>query len=489
MSYNPFLQMIAENVEPQAILAMLKKGSPKLSKKIGQLMIGGYSTSEILKFLKDDGSLAKAKKPKNPITPYEIAQFDIFNNKMEVPKSADEEAKEQIKKSLPYVATGFSMALPFAAPELAGIANIAEQITPKTPREELIEPLGQLQGKQTELISSGFPKPDNLMDYIFQNINIDQLPIDKREKLRFLKAAATKLQKEGKTFDSPEAQALKERIQKVMGKKGGVIEEETERFKGAYPDTEITQEEATQMLEQPTESESKQEQIQEQQTLEEQIEQPEETKEEKPKSLGKGSKVITKDGDIAEIEDLPGKTAKINVDGKKKIVNSNDIIDLPISEKRLAQLYDEMNDEIKQQTGQEVSRHVNIVGYDASRNALSYKPHNGPTYIWDALPTYAQKLLFGSKGLRKTTGKNFIGLWVEGTDSPIGAMMSKLLQELKKNDVIHDFKFEDIYDSMSPVYADKKLKEKEEREAVKEQKRLEREKQKKAKKTRKPRYP
>lgn len=486
MNYSPFLQMLSEDIDSDTLIAMLRKESPKIAKKINQMLLGGFGTSQILQFLQSDGSLQKAKKPKKPATPYEIAQLADYQNKMEVPKDADQQAREDIKKSIPYVMGALGIAAPMLVPEMKMGTELINQILPQSsspsPEQELIQ------------------QPVGMSDFIFKDINIDELPVSKREKLKFIGQAASKLEQQGKTPESPEAEKLKQRVQEILKSKEGVVDEEINRFKGANPEAEITGQEATQMMNQSEdeklslsefarkykltlseankirnkqEAETMLQAPVEEQLTEEVIEQPE-----KPKFMGKGSTVLTKDGELATIEDFPGNTAKISVDGKKKVVKSDDLIELPLPEKDLADLYEDVISGIEKKTGQEVSRNVYLAGYDPNHNELFYKPHDGALYVYDNIPSWAVEELTNLLTKRKTTGSNYIGAWTAGTESPIGAAMSALIRKLQGErggkGSEYSRKYDIIYDALEPAKQaareKKKQKEKEEREKQRKEK-------------------
>ena len=166
-----------------------------------------------------------------------------------------------------------------------------------------------------------------------------------------------------------------------------------------------------------------------------------------------GSTVITPEGDLATVEELPGKTAKLNIEGKKKVVRSEDLVSSPITKDELGQLYTDLLAGIETVTGQEVSRNVNLAGYDAANNELSYTPHSGTTYVYDKIPQDAVDELM-SLGFRKTSGENYVGAWDEGTESPIGAAISKLILRLmKERGRGKEFsrKYVSLYDALKPA--------------------------------------
>lgn len=165
-------------------------------------------------------------------------------------------------------------------------------------------------------------------------------------------------------------------------------------------------------------------------------------------------RVITPDGDIAEIEDVPGKTAKINVGGKSKIVDTDKLIDLPIPEKDLGDLYEDVISGIEKK-GTKVSRNVYWAGYDPNTNELAFVPHDGALYIYKDISEDDKQALTDMLTKRKTTGANYIGAWEEGSESPIGAAMSALIQRLQKErggkGMEYAGKFAKIYDALEPA--------------------------------------
>lgn len=182
------------------------------------------------------------------------------------------------------------------------------------------------------------------------------------------------------------------------------------------------------------------------------------------------SSIVASPHGVGEVKEIRNGKAIIDVDGKKHRVNEDDLIQSPIPEKELADLYDELIGGIEKQTGQQVSRNVEWAGYDPVSNELAYKPHGSDKlYAYDDISPEDIKVLTGLLTQRKSTGQNFIGAWEKGTTSPIGAAMYQLIQKLqserggKGNE--YKNKYETIYDAIEPAksaskkrYAERKKK-------------------------------
>lgn len=193
-----------------------------------------------------------------------------------------------------------------------------------------------------------------------------------------------------------------------------------------------------------------------------------------PEKLGIGSTVLTPNDAIGQIKDLPGQTTKLQVGEKEKVHKTDDLIQLPIPERDLADIYTELISKMEETTGQQVSRNVYFAGYDPNVNELAYVPHTGGVYVYDDINPEDAKELTNLLTQRKTTGQNYIGAWQKGTESPIGAAMSKLILKLQKErggkgkEYIR--KFLPIYDALEPAKIAKKRKYEEEKRKKKAKK-------------------
>lgn len=175
--------------------------------------------------------------------------------------------------------------------------------------------------------------------------------------------------------------------------------------------------------------------------------------EEKP--IEKGSTVATPAG-VGEVKEIRNGKAIVEVDGKKHAVDENELIEPPIPEKDLADLYDDLISGIEKQTGKQVSRNVEWAGYDPNSNELAYKPHGSDKlYAYADISPEDVELLTGLLTQRKSTGQNFIGAWEAGTESPIGAAMYQLIKKLQaeRGGKGNEYKnrYETIYDALEPA--------------------------------------
>jgi hypothetical protein len=202
---------------------------------------------------------------------------------------------------------------------------------------------------------------------------------------------------------------------------------------------------------------------QERQGLEPPGQKLDETKE-AAKRPAKGSLVVTPDGNLGTIKDIKQKEALVESDGKLHKVKVSDTTDVPVSEKELADYFDEMIHAVERETGEQVSRNVDWSGYDPNTNTLAYLPHGGGLYTYEDISPEDVKFLTNILNVRKTSGENFIGAWTAGSKSPIGAAMSALIQRLQKerggkgNEYSH--KFQKVYHSIEAAQQASKARKK-----------------------------
>jgi len=179
-----------------------------------------------------------------------------------------------------------------------------------------------------------------------------------------------------------------------------------------------------------------------------------------------GKRVITEEGDFGTIEKLPGKTAKVDVDGKKKIIKSENLTPIPDNEDEVLDLYERLMEAIPEEHR---SGPLNWVGYESGTNRLQFKFNDGTNYMYDEIPESFIKDMEEVNFLAKTTGGNFYGNWSEG-DPSRGAGMFKLIQKLQKErggkGKEYSGKFKQVYSRFE--YPEKLLKEKQQR--IKEEK-------------------
>ncbi len=188
--------------------------------------------------------------------------------------------------------------------------------------------------------------------------------------------------------------------------------------------------------------------------------------------ISKGSTVASPNG-IGEVKEIRNGQALIDIDGKLHKAQEEELIQSPLPEKELADLYNDVITGIEKETGQQVSRNVYWAGYDPNTNELAYLPHDGGLYIYDDISPEDAKELTNILSQRKSTGQNYIGAWEKGTKSPIGAQMYQLIQRLQKerggkgNEYAN--KFQKVYDALeiAKIAAKKQYEEQRKKKAKK----------------------
>lgn len=192
---------------------------------------------------------------------------------------------------------------------------------------------------------------------------------------------------------------------------------------------------------------------------------------EKDKSIEKHSTVLSPQG-IGEVKEIRNGKALVEVDGKIHKVDEEDIIQSPVTEKELDELYDDLIKGIEKSTGKQVSRNVDWAGYDPKTNELAYKPHGSDRlYAYGDISPEDVELLTSLLTRRKTTGENLIGAWEKDTESPIGAAMYQLIKKLQfeRGGKGNEYKnrYDTIYDALEPAKIAKKKKYEEQRKKAK----------------------
>jgi hypothetical protein len=186
------------------------------------------------------------------------------------------------------------------------------------------------------------------------------------------------------------------------------------------------------------------------------------TETEMPK-IEKSSIVASPQG-VGEVKEIRNGKAIVEIDGKKHQVNEDELIDSPLPEKELADLYDDLISGVEHETEEDVSRMVNWAGYDPNTGKLAFLPHDGGLYTYSNLSPEDVTQLTDVLSTRKTSGSNFIGAWKAKSKSPIGAAMSALIKRLqaerggKGNE--YEEKFDTVYNYLEPAIKAKKKKKK-----------------------------
>lgn len=362
--------------------------------------------------------------------------------------------------------------------------QIGQQIAQgvQQPIEDAMQPTTQSEMGQA---AQAIPQPQqpgqqlpSIFEELTKNVDVQSLSPEKVKQLQFVKTISDKLEQEGKPITDPAFQGVAKKINSILQGKPGTVIEETARVAGTqiqkHPATVENVKKYADIWKQSKEKDpnfphSLEKILQTNLDIDKESakkmakafggesevsKQPIAPKEPEitsvdaapiAKPLSKGSEVITPTGDIARIDDLPGKTAKVDVDGTKQVHATDDLIPIPDNSKEIGDLYQELIDTIPEGNK---SRVYDAIGYDPQRNAIKYTYHDGKSYIIDDVPEEIAKEIANSGYLAKTSGGNYMGFYYKGNPS-IGAGMSVLINDLQKlrggKGKEYSYKFEELY--------------------------------------------
>lgn len=169
-----------------------------------------------------------------------------------------------------------------------------------------------------------------------------------------------------------------------------------------------------------------------------------------------------KSGISGDLKDVRKKEALIDDEGKIHKVKVEDVINSPIDKKELADLFDDLNKGIEQETGEQVSRSVRMLAYHPETNTLLFVPWNGVPYAYDDIDDEERDFLKNHLQKRRTTGESLIGAWSEGTKSVMGSKMYDFIKGLQAKrggkGKEYSAKFDVIYDPHKHAIEAKKNK-------------------------------
>jgi hypothetical protein len=177
--------------------------------------------------------------------------------------------------------------------------------------------------------------------------------------------------------------------------------------------------------------------------------------------IEKNATVSTPQG-IGEVLEIRNGQAIVDVDGKKHKVSEDELLSSPIPEKDLADLYEDLLRGIEAETGEEVSKSINVVGFDPDNNSVIVTFNNGDQYSYDNLDEEEQREALELEGLRKTSGRTHIGAYQEGTKSPAGNRIQAFIKKLqakrggKGNEYAKHYK--PVYSRLGPAEEAHKVK-------------------------------
>lgn len=415
--------------------------------------------------------------------------------------------------ALPYAATAASNLFPSntqppSTPPPAPIQpgpGIDQQMQQQAqaPIAAATQPTGPGQIAQAaQAIPSQQQQPPSIFDQLTAGIDVATLDPEKQQQLKFLGLISDQLQSQGKDLSDPAFKRLGDKIKKVIKGQPGTLLRETARLEPGKEKTTATIEQVKDLTEKWKRSKERNPNFPHSlsEVLQTNLGLDEETANSMSKAFQPVEEVTPVESKATLQEALPGektidepvqkepmvstpkgmgtvissneKKSLVEIDGKKHQVDTNKIIESPLQEKDLADLFDDVIRGIEKETGTQVSRNVDWSGYDPNTNELAYKPHGSDKlYVYEDIPPEDVEILTGLLTQRKTTGSNFIGAWEAGTTSPIGAAMYQLIRKLqaerggKGNEYRN--RYETIYDALEPAKLAAKRKHAEEKKKAK----------------------
>ena len=505
---NPILQALTAGYSANKILQYVSKSNPALTKKIESALAIGYTAEKVLKYVMQGGNELSNDLPRN--NPQNSTIYDQLQYSM--PKEVGNIARTGVA-----LGTAYGLGSLFFNQNQTGTSQGAQQPQPggqgptgpqppsgptpqaapgpqppiatgtqPTRRGQPQPPLPNAQANppQNALPSQQGQPTTPLSQTIQRQLPQEENPIAKEKSKQAAlgkfhnKLRATTLReqllKDYEDTYGPPSEAIKQLPPEDLEAIVNVVKQPEQLAPGQpkpeQPQNAIGEE---QNVQGETNTENQQppfdhEQNNTEMVPEKQAEITQTTPKEKPK-LAKGSQVITPSGDIAEIEDLPGKSAKVNVDGKKEVLDSEDLTPVPENEEEILSLYEKLIQKIPEHLR---SSMLNWVGYDPERNILQVKFHNGASYTYENIPSEFADKLKDVDFLAKTTGGNYYGNWEAGENSR-GAGVSALIKDLQKTyggkGKEYSAKFNEVYSFLG--LPEEKLREKHKREREEKKKR------------------
>lgn len=426
---------------PKQVLDFLMKKFPKDSGKIQEALAAGFTIEQILNRL--SGSNVTQQKSR-------------INTEHAQTLGRDIERRESINRGFgnAAVAAAGSLAAPMAVSALqralpgtlsALIPSLAQQgIQPPAPPTQPGAQLSPLEQAAPSLV----PEVQEAISAIPSEEKKAPIPAPSIDKVRDVPNFLSKMEElASSNQNSPEAIGAyfrnfnKNLVKEVEKKTGKPLEAVVEEYLASRPEN-IPESTENDHLSPAVEDQKK---IQGPSTEDNALETP---------NFEKSSTVISPEG-LGTIREIRNGKALIDVDGKTHQVDESKLIESPLPEKDLADLYDEVISGIEKQTGSQVSRSVNWAGYDPKTNQLAYRPHNGRLYVYDDISPEDAASLTNLLTQRTSTKENFIGAWAEGTKSPIGAALYQLIHKLQKErggkGKEYSGRFDTIYDALEPA--------------------------------------
>lgn len=420
---------LSEGFSNDDILKYLMKKFPHYSNKIQQAITSGFSIDQIVKFL--SGGKKELARHQEPITEFQQMTERGIQRRQNIEKTAlGATALAAAPIAAPMAQAALQRALPpiissvFPAMQ-QGIKSLSQQILPENIQQTEIKPQDHLQNIPQQPPGNEPIIPQQALPAQPEQKIIDPTALLSKHGLLKHVEELSKKQKDPKAIAGILYSKYPKEMKEFQKESGKNMEDAIGDYLQSKPQEMIKPEE------------------------------------EKP-TISKKETVATPQG-IGEIKEIRNGKALVEVEGKKHVVDEDELIQSPLPEKELSDLYEDLISGIEKKSGKQISRNVEWAGYDPKTNELAYKPHGSDKlYAYDNISPEDVELLTSLLTQRKSTGENFIGAWEAGTESPIGAAMYQLIRKLQSErggkGSEYKNRYETIYDALE--LAKKALKEK-----------------------------
>lgn len=451
---NSFYQALDQGYSPEEIIGFISKAIPQLSPQIKKATRAGYNIQQVLGFLAKNFDTESHKGMSE-------SQIHAANRRADAKRTKYGLGVAATAVAAPIAASVASSALSRALPtslknainstSQTGLALNAAQQPQIPPSAATVgvtpQPQSQLGNQQT---SSTSQPPVNAPS-VAQTAQVPQAQGISTNIIKNSLAYKRQIDALINSGNGPEEiEAYLKKFQpsfiKTIEKNGG----------GSFKDvvSAYIQEKTRDEAMQPDGSgiNAKEPQLQEEAGLPEEAKQPE-------AKIEKNATVIAPQG-VGEVKEIRNGKAIVEVDGKRHQVDESELESSPIPEKDMGELLDALNKQIEVETGEEVSRAINLVGFSPETRSVIVVYNSGDIYPYDDLDDEDIEIATNLQGMRRTSGNNYIGPWVEGTKSPAGSKMHdfvKSLQAKRGKGKEYTAKYKPLYHGHGPAH--EKLKE------------------------------
>ncbi len=464
MNYNFLSQLVDNGISEEELIASISRSVPRLANQARKMFFGGWSPKDVLgMFSKDKEAQKVARKGLKPVTPSEMATYNLRNSYNNIPQSSGQESKQKLteftKKAAPLALGALASplagsviqsALQRALPQTDMLPdNVSSPIPdqPQTPNQPITpNPLGNSNQYDTaqqpplsNVNAASIPEPANInQPQSNQSLDLKALLKDKYEGFK------------GKIDDLLKSGNTKKAIAGYLRKFGGGTVSQLEKESGQPLEKIIDQyisENPTKITTRKEIEERNKSQLPEEQIQPEVQNQPELQQNEPIATLSEPSatlkeeiatpkieknSVVSSPQGIGEVKEIRNGTALVEVDGKLHKVKEEDLQSEPeeVRDAKLGFDPETVPENLRSAPLNEVylphdKRHV-TVKYNAGLKPIRYLyfRKDGQQISND----YINKIVQGLQ-LPVSSGKSFWGTWnADESDSRGAANYDELVK-------------------------------------------------------------